>query len=46
VLAVFQFHPVLIATPVGMALLGAIAGLVPAYKAYSTDVAENLVPHS
>jgi putative ABC transport system permease protein len=46
VLEVFQFHPVLWATPLGMSLLGALAGLVPAWKAYSTDVAENLVPHS
>ena len=46
VLYVFELHPVLWMTPLGMALLGAIAGIAPAYKAYSTDVAENLVPHS
>lgn len=32
--------------PVAMVLLGALAGLVPALKAYTTDVADNLVPHS
>ena len=46
VMEVFFFHPVMLATPIGMGLLGAIAGLVPAYKAYSTDVATNLVPAS
>jgi len=46
VIDVFAFHPVLVATPIGMVLLGAAAGLLPAAKAYSTDVAENLVLHS
>lgn len=46
VLEVFQFHPVLYLTPIGMAFLGALAGLAPAWKAYATDVADNLVPHS
>jgi hypothetical protein len=26
--------------------LGALAGIIPALKAYRTDVAENLSPHS
>jgi putative ABC transport system permease protein len=26
--------------------LGALAGIVPAFKAYRTDVASNLTPHS
>jgi hypothetical protein len=26
--------------------LGAVVGIVPALKAYSTDVAENLIPQS
>jgi len=46
VLDVFAYHDVLLYTPIGMSLLGAIAGLAPAYKAYSTDVAENLTPQS
>lgn len=35
-------HPSLYWTPVGMVVLGALAGLLPAFKAYSTDVAGNL----
>jgi putative ABC transport system permease protein len=46
VLEVFQFHPVLVLTPLGMVMLGAVAGILPAYKAYATDVAANLVPTS
>jgi putative ABC transport system permease protein len=46
VLDVLQFHPVLILTPLIMVLLGALAGVVPALKAYSTDVATNLAPIS
>ena len=46
VLEVFTLHPALIATPLGMIVLGKIAGILPAAKAYSTDVAENLVLHS
>jgi putative ABC transport system permease protein len=45
-LDVFAPHWVLVAAPVGMLVLGKIAGILPALKAYSTDVAENLVPHS
>ena len=41
-----EVHPVLIYTPLGMTALGAISGIVPAIKAYATDVAENLVPVS
>jgi len=29
-----------------MVILGALAGVIPAVRAYSTDVARNLVPHS
>ncbi len=43
---VATFHPALIWTPVGMIVLGAMSGLLPAFKAYSTDVAENLLPAS
>ncbi len=42
VLTLARFHPVLIAVPVGVTLLGALAGLIPARSAYSTDVATNL----
>lgn len=43
---VFQFHPSLALTPPGMCALGAIAGIVPAVKAYATDVAEHLTPNT
>lgn len=46
VLDVFMFHPALVITPVGMTLVGALAGVAPAVKAYATDVADNLAPHS
>ena len=46
VLEVFSFHPVLLITPIVMIALGAIAGIIPAYKAYKTEVAENLSPNS
>ena len=45
-LEVFAFHPALVVTPFGMIALGKIAGILPATRAYSTDVAENLVLHS
>jgi len=43
-LDVFAPHEVLLAAPVGMVVLGALAGIVPALKAYATDVAGNLTP--
>ena len=46
VLDLFTLHPVLAWTPVGMVLLGVVAGFLPAYKAYATDVATNLLPTS
>lgn len=46
VLEVFSVHPALYLTPVGMVVVGSIAGVLPAFKAYSTDVATNLVPTS
>ncbi|MFN0136816.1 MAG: ABC transporter permease [Phycisphaerae bacterium] len=46
VLDQFMYHPVLWAAPLGMILLGAAAGMVPAIKAYSTDVAANIAPTS
>jgi putative ABC transport system permease protein len=46
VLDAFRFDHALWMTPVGMIILGALAGLVPAFKAYRTDVASNLTPLS
>ena len=45
-LDVFTGHPALTWTPLGMILLGAFSGLLPAAKAYATDVASNLTPAS
>jgi putative ABC transport system permease protein len=45
VLSVFEWNPVLALGPCLIVSLGALAGLVPALKAYQTDVAENLIPH-
>ena len=44
VLDLFASHPVLWAAPAGIVALGALAGLLPAAKAYRTDVAQNLAP--
>src|SRR5690606_2454338 len=41
-----DFHPVMIWAPIGLVVLGALAGLVPAAKAYRTDVATYLAPTS
>ncbi len=46
VLDVFALHPVMILAPAGIIALSALAGIVPAFKAYCTDVATNLVPNS
>ena len=46
VLDVFALHPALWLAPLAMIALGALSGLLPAIKAYRTDVAENLVPQS
>ena len=46
VLDVWRFHPAQVWTPIGMASLGAAAGIAPAIKAYATDVASHLVPLS
>lgn len=46
VLDVFSMHFSLLAVPVGMTVLGALSGFIPAIKAYSTDVARNLDPMS
>lgn len=39
-------HAVMLWAPVGMIALAALAGVVPAWKAYRTPVAENLAPVS
>lgn len=46
VLDAFAWHPVMLWAPLGMIAMGALAGVVPAWKAYRTPVAENLVPVS
>jgi putative ABC transport system permease protein len=46
VLEPFAFNPVMLWAPGMFIALGALAGIVPAFKAYRTDVAENLTPHS
>jgi putative ABC transport system permease protein len=46
VLDVFMLHPSIYLTPLGITLAGALAGIVPAIKAYATDVATNLTPVS
>lgn len=46
VLDPWRLDPALWTTPLVMIALGALAGLVPAFKAYRTDVAENLHPGS
>ncbi len=42
VMEAFAYHPALVWTPVGMVVIGAFAGIFPALKAYSTDVARTL----
>jgi len=44
VLDPLAWHPVLLWAPLGMIALSALAGIVPALKAYRTDVAANLSP--
>jgi putative ABC transport system permease protein len=46
VLDPFKFNPVMLWAPVAFIALGAAAGIVPAIKAYATDVAEHLTPVS
>ena len=42
----FEPQWVMIWAPFSMQCLGALAGVVPAFKAYGTDVAENLIPNA
>lgn len=46
VLDPFEPQPVMLWAPMAMLGLGALAGVVPAAKAYCTDVADNLIPNS
>lgn len=46
VLDVLKPHPIFILAPLGMTFMGVIAGILPALKAYSTDVATHLAPAS
>jgi putative ABC transport system permease protein len=46
VLDLLKFNPVLLWAPMILILLGALSGIVPALKAYRTDVAANLTPMS
>ncbi len=46
VLEVIAWDPVWVLAPLAIVALGALAGFIPALKAYRTDVAENLAPHS
>ena len=46
VLDPWAWHPVLLVAPTAIIALGAMAGVIPAWKAYRTDVAENLLPLS
>ena len=42
----FEQHPVMVIVPVGLVMLGVVVGIIPALKAYRTEVAENLIPQS
>lgn len=46
VLDPFAFNPVMLWSPAAFIALGALSGIVPAMKAYHTDVASNLTPQS
>jgi putative ABC transport system permease protein len=46
VLSPLAWHPVMFWAPLGMIAAAALAGVVPAFKAYRTDVASNLTPVS
>ena len=42
----YELHTMMAIVPFGLVCLGAVVGIVPALKAYGTDVAENLIPQS
>lgn len=41
-----RFNIIMIWAPIGLIVLGALAGIIPALKAYRTDVAQHLAPVS
>jgi len=45
VMEILHWDPVLVLAPLNIIVLGAMAGFIPALKAYHTEVAENLTPH-
>jgi putative ABC transport system permease protein len=45
-LETFAYSPVMLWAPLGMTALCGLSGMLPAWKAYRTDVAENLAPVS
>ena len=45
-LETFTYNPVMLWSTLGMIVLCALCGLLPAWKAYRTDIAENLAPES
>ena len=46
ILDVWRYHPAVSGIPMLMIALGVLAGIVPAIRAYATDVATGLEPHS
>jgi putative ABC transport system permease protein len=46
VLSLAQYHPVLWIAPLGLVVLCAVGGIIPALKAYRLPVAENIAPVS
>jgi putative ABC transport system permease protein len=46
VLDPWAWDPVLVIAPLALVVLGALAGVLPAIKAYGNPVAENLAPES
>jgi putative ABC transport system permease protein len=46
VLNPLKFNAIMLWAPVALIILGALAGVIPAIKAYRTDVAQNLAPIS
>jgi putative ABC transport system permease protein len=45
-LEAWAYNPIMLWAPVGMVLLCGLCGLLPAWKAYRTDIAANLAPIS
>jgi putative ABC transport system permease protein len=45
-ISAFAFHPQELAVVAGVLVLGAVAGILPALKAYRTDIADGLSPSS